>query len=1385
MKKYSIGLDIGTNSVGWAVVTDDYKVPSKKMKVRGNSDKTAVKKNLLGALLFDGADTAEGTRLKRTARRRYTRRKNRLRYLQEIFAEEMNKVDESFFHRLDESFLKPEDKSSERHPIFANEAEEKAYHKAFPTIYHLRKHLADKQEKADLRLVYLALAHIIKFRGHFLIEGDLDAENTDVQKLFEAFVEVYDKSVEDSHLSEIEVDAAAILIENSSKSRRLEKLIKYYPTEKKNGFFGNLIALSLGLQPNFKANFKLSEDAKLQFSKDSYEEDLGEVLAQIGDDFADVFVAAQNLYNAILLSGILTVNDDTTKAKVSASMVKRYTEHEEDLAKLKCFIKEKAPEKYTEIFKDEKKNGYAAYIKNRKNKGYTKTSVKQDDFYKYLKGILSKLDGSQYFLDKIERDDFLRKQRTFDNGAIPHQLHLKELRAILRRQATYYPFLAENQDKIEKIFTFKIPYYVGPLARQKGRFAWASYSSDEKITPWNFDEVVDKDKSAEDFITKMTSYDLYLPEEKVLPKHSFVYEKFTVYNELTKIKYIDERGESIYFDAKTKKSIFNQVFKEERKVTKDKLLNHLDKVHPILRAVDIEGLDEEKKTFNASLGTYHDLKKILNVDFLDDEANEDIIEDIIHTLTLFEDKQMIDKRLQKYSHLFTKKELKQLARKHYTGWGKLSHKLIDGIRNKETNKTILDYLIDDGRANRNFMQLIKDERLPFRETIEKAQVIDNVDNLKETVSQLAGSPAIKKGILQSVKIVDELVKVMGGDLRKGTNLPEHIVIEMARENQTTNKGRRKSQQRLKRLQDSLKDFGSKILDTDKPSYVEDNIENDHLKDDRLFLYYLQNGKDMYTGEALDIDHLSQYDIDHIIPQAFIKDDSIDNRVLTSSAKNRGKSDDVPSLEVVKKQKAYWERLRRSKLISQRKFDNLTRAERGALSENDKAGFIKRQLVETRQITKHVAQILDKRFNTKRDEDDKVIRDVKIITLKSNLVSQFRKINELYKVREINDYHHAHDAYLNVVVGLALLKKYPKLEPEFVYGEYKNYNLRKMIATTKDKATAKSFFYSNLLNIFKERVEYPDGKIVERPVIEKCEETGEVAWNKEKDVSTVQKVLSYPQVNIVKKVEKQAGRFSKESILPKGDSDKLIARKTKDVYLDPKKYGGFDSPTIAYSVFVVADVEKGKAKKLKTIKTLVGISVMERLAFEKDKVAFLESKGYKNIQKDTLIILPKYSLFAFSDGKKRLLASAGELQKGNEMVLPQKLSTLLYHAHRINNLNEPKHLEYVKAHKEDFNLLLSYIEVFAYNYIDAEKNVSKIQAAAERINDFPIEDIAPSFINLLGLTALGAPADFTFLGAKIPRKRYMSTTECLNATLIHQSITGLYETRIDLSQLGDV
>ncbi|MBF2556853.1 type II CRISPR RNA-guided endonuclease Cas9, partial [Listeria marthii] len=194
-------------------------------------------------------------------------------------------------------------------------------------------------------------------------------------------------------------------------------------------------------------------------------------------------------------------------------------------------------------------------------------------------------------------------------------------------------------------------------------------------------------------------------------------------------------------------------------------------------------------------------------------------------------------------------------------------------------------------------------------------------------------------------------------------------------------------------------------------------DNQGLKNDRLYLYYLQNGKDMYTGQELDIHNLSNYDIDHVVPQSFITDNSIDNRVLASSAANREKGDNVP--------------------------------------------------------------------------------------LKAALVSQFRKQFQLYKVRKVNDYHHAHDAYLNCVVANTLLKVYPQLEPEFVYGDYHQFDWFKA-----NKATAKKQFYTNIMLFFakKDRI---------------IDENGEILWDK-KYLDTIKKVLNYRQMNIVKKTEIQKG-----------------------------------------------------------------------------------------------------------------------------------------------------------------------------------------------------------------------------------------------------------------------
>ncbi len=60
------------------------------------------------------------------------------------------------------------------------------------------------------------------------------------------------------------------------------------------------------------------------------------------------------------------------------------------------------------------------------------------------------------------------------------------------------------------------------------------------MTPWNFEEKVNVEKSAEKFIEKMTSKCTYLKNEDVLPMSSLIYEKYMVLNEINKLKIYSE-----------------------------------------------------------------------------------------------------------------------------------------------------------------------------------------------------------------------------------------------------------------------------------------------------------------------------------------------------------------------------------------------------------------------------------------------------------------------------------------------------------------------------------------------------------------------------------------------------------------------------------------------------------------------------------------------------------------------------------------------------------------------------------------------------------------------------------------------------------------------------
>ena len=82
---------------------------------------------------------------------------------------------------------------------------------------------------------------------------------------------------------------------------------------------------------------------------------------------------------------------------------------------------------------------------------------------------------------------------------------------------------------------------------------------------------------------------------------------------------------------------------------------------------------------------------------------------------------------------------------------------------------------------------------------------------------------------------------------------------------------------------------------------------------------------------------------------------------------------------------------------------------------------------------------------------------------------------------------------------------------------------------------------------------------------------------------------------------------------------------------------------------------------------------------------------------------------------------------------------------------------------------------------AGKNLEKLTTLFEENHEADIKLIAQSFLKLMQFNAMGAPADFRFFEQVIPRKRYTSIKELLNATVISQSITGLYETHKKLGE----
>ena len=417
---YFVGLDIGTNSVGWAVTNTSYEL------LKFHSHK------MWGSRLFEEGESAVTRRGFRSMRRRLERRKLRLKLLEELFADAMAQVDSTFFIRLHESKYHYEDKTtghSSNHILFIDEDyTDQDYFTEYPTIYHLRKDLMENGTD-DIRKLFLAVHHILKYRGNFLYEGATFNSNafTFEDVLKQALVNItfncFDTNSAISSISNILMESGKT---KSDKAKAIERLVDTYTVfdevntpdkpqkeqvkedKKTLKAFANLV---LGLSANLIDLFGSVEDIdddlkKLQIVGDTYDEKRDE-LAKVWGDEIHIIDDCKSVYDAIIL---MSIKDPGLT--ISQSKVKAFDKHKEDLVILKSLLKLDR-NVYNEMFKSDKKglHNYVHYIKQGRTE---ETSCSREDFYKYTKKIVEGLADSkekEYILNEIELQTLLPLQR--------------------------------------------------------------------------------------------------------------------------------------------------------------------------------------------------------------------------------------------------------------------------------------------------------------------------------------------------------------------------------------------------------------------------------------------------------------------------------------------------------------------------------------------------------------------------------------------------------------------------------------------------------------------------------------------------------------------------------------------------------------------------------------------------------------------------------------------------------------------------------------------------------------------------------------------------------------------------------------------------------------
>lgn len=179
-------------------------------------------------------------------------------------------------------------------------------------------------------------------------------------------------------------------------------------------------------------------------------------------------------------------------------------------------------------------------------------------------------------------------------------------------------------------------------------------------------------------------------------------------------------------------------------------------------------------------------------------------EEIIYYVTLFASAKKILKSALKeiqncHGIQLSEEQLEAILKLKYQDWGRLSKALLKDIRGvagdfRESN--IITYLEE---TDMNFMELLSSHNtfIDSIRTFNKEFELSEVELSEEVLVELNVSPAVKRAIWQSLKILEEIIRLQGYP-------PSKVFVEVTRSNKSVKKATTTRKKYLMELYNDIK-----------------------------------------------------------------------------------------------------------------------------------------------------------------------------------------------------------------------------------------------------------------------------------------------------------------------------------------------------------------------------------------------------------------------------------------------------------------------------------------------------------------------------------------------------------------------------------------------------